>query len=356
MDPITHCLLGAVAAQAFFSRRLGRLAPLIGAVAGGLADLDILINIPDDAITTLLYHRHFTHSLLFIPLGGLMAALPFLWIKKVRYRRPAVIGAAMLGYGLHAPLDATTSYGTLLFWPFADHRIALDWMPIVEPIFLFILLVACIASLIKVHPTISRVGLILAAMYVCIAAAQHERALNVQKYLIDTREHKITRARVLPTLGNLIVWRSIYESNDRIHADALRIPFGQDPTYRKGESGRKYLEKQLPRDFKNTRQYQDLQNYLRFTGDWIAFVPDRAGFVSPLMDLRYTYTPEGLIARWAMQMQVDSPTTPATLVVPHPPREGLLGDLFNDVFRGESNGRAFTDMPPMPRMMDEYGE
>lgn len=356
MDPLTHCLLGAVAAQAFFCRRLGRLAPLIGAVAGGLADVDVLIKIPGDAIQTMMYHRHFTHALLVIPLGGFLAALPFLWIRKLRYRRPAVIGAATLAYGLHGLLDALTSYGTMLFWPFSDHRIALDWMPIVDPIFTFILLVAMIAGLVKIHPTIGRVGMILAVLYICIGAAQHERAMTIQKYLADTRQHKFERSRVLPTPGNLVVWRSIYEVNGRVYADAIRIPYQGDPTYRQGESGRLFSARQLPKDFPGSRQDRDLKTFLWFSDNWLAFVPDRQGFASPLLDMRYTYTPEGLIGRWGIQLRVDKPSEPVELVVPHPPREGLLGDLFDDVFRGESNGRAFGKLPPMPTIDDPFEE
>jgi inner membrane protein len=356
MDPITHCLLGAVAAQAFFSRRLGRLAPVIGALAGGIADLDVLIRIPGDAIATMMYHRHFTHALLVIPLGGFLAALPFLWLKRLRYRRPAVIGAATLAYGLHGLLDATTSYGTLLFWPFSNQRIALDWMPIVDPIFLLILLAALIAGLIKVHPTMGRVGMILAVLYICIGAAQHERALNVQKYLADTRQHTFERSRVMPTLGNLVVWRSIYEVQGRVYADAQRIPFQGDPTFRRGESGRLFSDKQLPKTFAASRQERDLTAFRWFTDNWLAFVPDRQGFASPLLDMRYTYTPEGLIARWGIQLQVDQPVEPVELVVPHPPRDGLLGDLFNDIIRGESNGRAFEPLPYMPVLDDPMND
>ena len=51
-----------------------RRAAFIGLVAGVLADADVFIR-ADDPLIVLEYHRHFTHALLFVPVGALIAAL-----------------------------------------------------------------------------------------------------------------------------------------------------------------------------------------------------------------------------------------------------------------------------------------
>ena len=75
MDPVTQAALGSVFAQSSASaKQLGKAA-LIGALAGMAADLDVLIRSDTDPLFALEFHRHFTHSLLFIPFAGLLCAL-----------------------------------------------------------------------------------------------------------------------------------------------------------------------------------------------------------------------------------------------------------------------------------------
>ncbi len=84
MDPLTHAVLGAGIAHALFHRRLGRSAWAVGAVAGVLPDIDGFFPVSDDPLAYLEYHRHCTHALLFVPVGGLVAALPWLLREPCR--------------------------------------------------------------------------------------------------------------------------------------------------------------------------------------------------------------------------------------------------------------------------------
>ena len=75
MDPLSQGVIGAIAAQSHSKpANLGKAA-LIGAIAGMAADLDILIRSTTDPLLSLQYHRHFTHALAFIPIGGLLCSL-----------------------------------------------------------------------------------------------------------------------------------------------------------------------------------------------------------------------------------------------------------------------------------------
>ncbi|MBK9705794.1 MAG: metal-dependent hydrolase [Acidobacteria bacterium] len=141
MDPITQGILGAAASQSIMKRRLPKGAGWIGAVGGVAADLDVLIHSASDPTIGWLYHRHFTHSLAFIPVGGFLAALPFLFLTRFKNHRRDVILSSIIGYATHGLLDAFTNYGTQLFWPFSNHRVAWDWIGIVDPIYTLILLV-----------------------------------------------------------------------------------------------------------------------------------------------------------------------------------------------------------------------
>ena len=83
MDPITQGTIGAVLPQALGKKNLGIVA-LLGFLSGMAPDLDIFIRSSTDPLLSLEYHRQFTHSLIFIPFGGLICTL-FLFVvfKKI---------------------------------------------------------------------------------------------------------------------------------------------------------------------------------------------------------------------------------------------------------------------------------
>ena len=70
MDVITQGLLGGVVAQSVADRNEKKRATLIGVFSGLLADADILIRSSDDPLLNIEFHRHFTHSLFFVPFGA----------------------------------------------------------------------------------------------------------------------------------------------------------------------------------------------------------------------------------------------------------------------------------------------
>ena len=78
MDPISQASFGASLSQSFAKDGSKQAVALfIGALAGMVPDLDILIQSAKDPILFLEYHRQFTHSLVFIPFGALICALVF---------------------------------------------------------------------------------------------------------------------------------------------------------------------------------------------------------------------------------------------------------------------------------------
>ena len=133
LDPLTHALAGATSSWAISSASLGRKSMAIGAVAALLPDVDVFIRSNADPLLVIEHHRGFTHSLLFTAIIGIAAA--------VRWRHAGV--AFAIAYLTHPLLDAATTYGTQLFWPFSKYRVGLDIISIIDPIFTLILLVGC---------------------------------------------------------------------------------------------------------------------------------------------------------------------------------------------------------------------
>ena len=236
MDPLTQGVLGAAAAQSLIGWRRGEqvvcrrsivskaaLLALIGAIAGMAADLDVLIQSASDPTLAWRFHRHFTHSLLFIPIGGTLVALPFLGWSRRRADWPLILAASWIGYATHGPLDALTSYGTLLFWPLMDHRVALDWMAIVDPVYTLTLLAGVGIATRRGDLRAVRVALLLSLLYLGWGAWQHHRASVSQSRLAARRGESPVRARVLPAPGPLLYWRSIYETEGRLRIDGIAL-------------------------------------------------------------------------------------------------------------------------------------
>lgn len=135
--------------------------------------------------------------------------------------------AALLAYLSHELLDAATTYGTRLFWPFSRYRVGLDIISIIDPLFTLILLVAVISR----RRRIAIAALALCALWLGAGYVQRERASALQMQLTQSRGHEIDRAAVFPTFANTIVWRSLYEHDGVVHIDRLRVPWTGERTY-----------------------------------------------------------------------------------------------------------------------------
>ncbi len=216
MDPISQGLAGAVFAQlaARNGNRAveGRVAPhppvrsatIIGALAGMAPDLDVLIRSSSDPLLSLEYHRHFTHALLFAPVGASIVAL-LIWSVWRRLQFATIWLFAVMGWLSHGLLDTLTSYGTVLWWPLSGARLSLDWVSIIDPAVtapVFIMVV--VAWFTRKRPW-SSAALIWALAYFALGAIQNHRGLIIQSEIAASRGHTIVRGRVMPSLGNLLV-------------------------------------------------------------------------------------------------------------------------------------------------------
>jgi inner membrane protein len=222
MDPLTHGLLGAVSARAVFGDRLPKGGAIVAGLAAMAPDLDLFINPSSDPTAIWINHRNFTHGLPFVPVGAALSALPFLAFK--RFREPVVFGATLVAYFTHPILDACTSYGTQLFRPFTDTRVAWDLVSVIDPFFTVPLLAGLLWS---VYRRTRGLGILLfIAAYFIFCGWQHARALTAQSQLASERGTAVERGRVMPMLFSPLLWRSVYISNGRIFADGVRLlPF-----------------------------------------------------------------------------------------------------------------------------------
>lgn len=233
MDLLTQGVLGAAAAGAFMAPRLGRTALAVGFVAGLLPDADVLINAVPDLIDPALpwrYHRHATHAIVAIPVVAAVSILPWMATRAWRARWRELFAAALIGAATHAPLDACTSFGTHLWWPFTEARSAWDAVAIIDPMVTLPLLVGVAVALWRGTATAARIGLALGVLALALGFLQHWRAERAIRDYARARGESVERFRVTPTLGNTIVWRALREvrapDGRRVaRAASVRVPY-----------------------------------------------------------------------------------------------------------------------------------
>lgn len=309
MDIITQGLLGATVAQAGAKPEEVRRASLVGFCAPLLADADALIRSAEDPLLFLAYHRHFTHALAFIPVGALLATLlcwPFLR-KRLRFRR--LYYFSLLGYATAGLLDACTSYGTHLLWPFSADRIAWSIISIFDPLFSLVLIVALGWGLAQARPRAARVGLAVAVAYLLLGVMQQTRAEALARAQAQQRGHAIERLLVKPTLGNLLLWRSVYASGGTFYVDAVRVGLAHS-TFTEGGSVQAFdRDRDLPHLSDETVLYRDIQRFARFSEGFLVWHPAHPDVLG---DIRYAMLPTSLRPLWGIALDRDAPNEPVT--------------------------------------------
>ncbi len=270
------------------------------------ADLDVLIRSSSDALLFLEYHRQFTHSLVFIPLGGLICGL-LLYLplaKKGHIGLLWSIAYCTLGYATHALLDACTTYGTMLMWPFSNERIAWNTMSIIDP--LYTLPLAALLILSCSHGArrwAAPVALCLMLSYPTLGWVQRERAQQAAESLARSRGHQPESLETKPSFGNILLWKSVYRYNGRFYVDAIRA--ARLVTVIEGHS---IAELDIPRDLPwlqaDSRQARDLARFTWFSKDYVALHPHLPHRV---IDIRYSLLPHEINALWSIELNPLSP-------------------------------------------------
>jgi inner membrane protein len=298
VDPLSQGVLGASVPQAVSQKKYLVAATLFGAISGMAPDLDSLIRSDTDPLLYLQFHRQFTHSLIFIPVGSLICALAFYFLSARRWQMSFKLTYlfCLLGYATHGFLDACTSYGTQLLWPFSNERFAWNTISIVDPLFTLPLLALVIAGVLRKNPRCGQIALCWVIFYQGLGLYQHLRVTEVGEQLAEQRGHALIRLEVKPSFGNLLVWKVIYEVDDGYYTDAVRA--ASKLTVFPGEFiPRLDIERDLPWLDKDSQQAKDLERFDWFSRGFLSLDPD-----NPLrvIDMRYSFVPNEAKGMWSV--------------------------------------------------------
>lgn len=144
---------------------------------------------------------------------------------------------------------------------------------------------------------------VFALAYLLLGGVQNFRASRVQMALAGERGHAGTKAMAMattkPSIGNLLLWRSIYRHEGRFYLDAIRVglpgssrvfPGSSVPAVEAAE-----LKQKLPPESTLAR---DIDRFDHFSSRYLARHPEQADVVG---DLRYAMLPNETIPLWGIR-------------------------------------------------------
>jgi inner membrane protein len=321
VDPLSQGLAGAVFAQlaARSRRRVSsnatkptdssqrpnntiRVAALVGAMAGMAPDLDIFIQSVNDPMLSLEYHRHFTHSLLFAPIGGSIVAL-LVWMVWRKLPFATIWLFAFLGWLSHGLLDLLTSYGTMLLWPLSYARYSLDWVSIIDPAVTAPVLIMVIVATAARSWRWSVAALIWSLAYFSLGAIQHGKAMSIQSGIAAARQHEPVRGRMMPSLGNLLVWRSVYLADGLFHADGIRVGLDGSVQFYPGGTVPEYEPSAAATQIAGGEGLMayDLARFIHFADRYVSFQGHSANRIV-LGDMRYGFPVQSVMPMWGISI------------------------------------------------------
>lgn len=141
MDSLTQIVLGAACGEVALGKKIGNKALLFGAIGGTIPDLDVFVGswIFQNEIDTMAFHRGFMHSIVFAILASFFLGFIVHKLYNTKSRKDTTtrkdwIILFFLSIFTHPLLDSFTPYGTQLFLPFSNYRVALNTISVVDPL------------------------------------------------------------------------------------------------------------------------------------------------------------------------------------------------------------------------------
>ncbi|MEP1489441.1 MAG: metal-dependent hydrolase [Algibacter sp.] len=224
MDSLTQIVLGAACGEAVLGKKIGNKALLFGAIGGTIPDLDVFVGkwIYKNEIDVMLFHRGFMHSILFSVIAAfLLGVLAYkLYNSGSRLNTTTQkdwIGLWFLSLFTHPILDCFTPYGTQLFTPFSNYRVAFNNIAVVDPIYTLPFLICMIILMFFNRQNIKRklwltLGLGISSAYMLLTLGNKFYIDSVFKKSLSDSGINNTRYITQPAIFNNVLWYGIAET------------------------------------------------------------------------------------------------------------------------------------------------
>lgn len=306
MDLLTQGLIGSGIALSIARPDETRKAALIGLLAGISADMDFFIQSSNDPLLQLEYHRHFTHSIYFIPVAALLISAIVWPFFRNHLRWSRIFLFSLGGYSLSGFIDACTSYGTRLLWPLSEARFSFNIISIIDPAFTLILLFGIGIGFKMQKSVMPRLALVIAAGYLVLGAWQKSEIQQLTEDYARQQGHQVERLLVKPTLANNWLWRSVYQHQGHYFVNAFHLnPVTGDRAVFRGSKIAVFSPDpeslQWPAD---SILQRDIQRFAHFSDQYLAIHPDDPNVI---IDVRYSNLPNSVLPLWGIRVDRQQP-------------------------------------------------
>ena len=229
MDSLTQIVLGAACGEIALGKKIGNKALLFGAIGGTIPDLDVFIGrfLYDNEIQAMAFHRGFMHSFLFAILGCFFFGfITFKFYNSAKRKETTNlkdwIWLFFLSIFTHPILDSFTPYGTQLFAPFSNYRVAFNNISVVDPIYTLPFLICMIVVLFFKRTNYKRLkwtkaGIYISSFYMIFTIGNKLYMDSVFEKSYKKAGISIHRFSSQPTIFNTILWYSVAETKENYH-------------------------------------------------------------------------------------------------------------------------------------------
>ncbi len=229
MDSLTQIVLGAACGEAILGKKIGNKALLFGAIGGTIPDLDVFIGqlLYNNEIQAMAFHRGFMHSILFAILGCFIFGwLTFKLYDSGKRKDTTILKNWILLFFwsifTHPILDCFTPYGTQLFTPFTDYRVAFNNISVADPLYTVPFLLCMIILMFFNRNKTRRTWWLKAGIY--ISSAYMVFTIINKFYMDAVFKKSFEKARIpyqrfsaQPTILNNILWYAVAETDENYH-------------------------------------------------------------------------------------------------------------------------------------------
>jgi inner membrane protein len=219
LDSLTQIVLGASVGEAVLGKKVGNKALLYGAIAGTIPDLDVIFGIYTDTITAIEWHRGFSHSLFFsLLLAPILGWLVNKLERKLKLGWKPWAKLFFLGLFTHPILDAFTTWGTQLFWPFPT-RIALNSIFVIDPLYTLPFLVCTVSVLFYQRDSnkrnhLNKLGLLFSTFYLLSTVVVKQVVIQQFEKALHSQEITYTQLSSRPAAFSTILWNANIDTPD----------------------------------------------------------------------------------------------------------------------------------------------
>lgn len=227
MDSLTQIVLGAACGELILGKKIGNKALLFGAIGGTIPDLDVFIGklFYGNQIQAMAFHRGFMHSILFAILGAFL----FGWIVYKLYNTGKRTNSTNLKDWIllffwaiftHPLLDCFTPYGTQLFAPFSNYRVAFNTISVVDPLYTLPFLICMIVVLFFKRTNLKRtkwtkIGIYISSFYLFFTVGNKFYIDSIFKKSFEKAGIKYQRFSAQPSILNNILWYAVAETKEQ---------------------------------------------------------------------------------------------------------------------------------------------